>query len=331
MKIPPKYELTPKSVYYLTQIEANKAIFENTKIPKKVIENLTRQSLLKSSLYSAKIEGNRLILEEAENLQKLNPHLQERIEIENILSAFSYIRGRGSKIRVDLAFILKLHSLVMKALRPNSEIGKIRKEPTAIFNQAGIAVYVAPPPSALINLLNDLLTFINQESDVLTLVKASLSHLLFEKIHPFEDGNGRVGRLLMQTILLKGNYHFNYLLSFEEILNNKKGEYYDLLDRNQTSLFIEFMLEIMLEKLEELKKDILSKTNFTEEDTLLPRRREILEIVRDHTEISLSSIQRRFLKVPARSLRYDLKYLEKKGYIFKIGSTRGALYRAKLF
>lgn len=80
MKIPPKHKLTTKSVYYLTQIEAVKAIFKNIKIPDKVIENLTRQSLLKSSLYSAKIEGNRLIMEEALNLQKLDPNLQERIE-----------------------------------------------------------------------------------------------------------------------------------------------------------------------------------------------------------------------------------------------------------
>ncbi len=217
----------------------------------------------------------------------------------------------------------------MKGLKPKSEIGKVRQTPSAIFNQAGIAVYVAPPPSNLINLLKNLFIFINQESDVLTLVKAALSHLVFEKIHPFEDGNGRVGRLVVQTILLKGNYNFDYLLSFEEILNNKKGEYYDLLDRNEASFFIEFMLEIILEKLEELKKDILDKSNFIDEDTLLPRRREILEIIRDHTEISLASIQRRFLKIPARSLRYDLKYLEKKGYILKVGSTRGALYRAK--
>ncbi|MEK7092719.1 MAG: Fic family protein, partial [Patescibacteria group bacterium] len=298
MKIPPKYELTSKSVYLLTQIEANKAIFENTKIPEKVIENLTRQSLLKSSLYSAKIEGNSLVLEEAQNLQKFDSRLQERIEIENILSAFSYMKARGSKMSIDLALILKLHSLVMKGLGPNDKIGRIRTVPTAIFNQAGIAIYVAPPPSELTNLLKNLLAFINQESDVLTLVKATLSHFMFEKIHPFEDGNGRVGRLLLQIILAKGNYHFDYLLSFEEILNKKKSEYYDLLDRNQVSLFIEFMLEIIFEKLEELKKDILSKSNFTQEDALLPRRREILEIVRDHAEISLDSIQRRFLKIP---------------------------------
>ena len=329
MKIPPKYELTSKSIYYLTQIEASKAIFNNTNIPQKVVENLTRQSLLKSSLYSAKIEGNKLILEEAENLKRLDPDLQERIEVENILSAFSYIMSTNLELPLDVGFILKLHAIVLRGLKPKNEIGRMRKEPNAIFNQAGIAIYLAPPPSDLPKLLHELIVFINQESDVLIPVKAFLSHLLFEKIHPFEDGNGRVGRLLVQSILAKGNYHFGYLLSFEEILNNKKGHYYDLLERSEPSLFIEFMLEIMFEKLKELKTEVLNKTSFTSEDILLPRRREILSIVRDHKEISLESIQRRFLKVPARTLRYDLHCLEKDGYIFKIGITRGVLYKAK--
>lgn len=328
MKIPPKYILSKKSIYYLTQIEASKAVFENTKLSEKAIENLTRQSLLKSALYSAKIEGNRLLLEEAENLKKLDPTLQERIEVENILSAFSYIRGRGQNVKIDLNLILKLHAIVMKNLEPEKEIGKFRKEPSAIFNQAGVAIYVAPSHRQIISLIEKLIIFISHEVDVLVPVKASLSHLIFEKIHPFLDGNGRVGRLLIQTILSKGNYHFNYLLSFEEILSSRKEEYYDLLDRFDPSFFLEFMLEIMHEKTVELKKQIMDK-DFTKEDTLLPRRREILSIIRDHKEVSLDGLQRRFLRVPARTLRFDLKSLEKDGYIVKVGATRGALYRAK--
>lgn len=329
MKVPPDYRLTSKSIFYLTQIEASKAIFERTKIPSKVIENLTRQSLLKSSLYSAKIEGNRLVAEQVEQLNKLDPNLQERIEVENILSAFSYIRGKGGNINIDLNLILKLHTLVMKNLKPKGEIGRFRKEPSAIFNQTGIAVYVAPPHQQVMGLLKKLAEFINKSPDILIPVKAALSHLIFEKIHPFLDGNGRVGRLLIQAILSKQNYHFNYLLSYEEVLNQRKAEYYDLLERDNPSIFIEFMLEVMVEKLEDIKKEILGKDIFTKEDTLLPRRREILAIIRDHQEISLNGLQRRFLKVPARTLRYDLKSLEKDGYIIKIGSTKGVLYKAK--
>lgn len=329
MQIPPNYSLTQKSIYYLTQIEAMKAIFQTIQIPEKVIENLTRRSLLKSALYSAKIEGNTLVLEEAENLKTIDPKIKERIEIENILSAFGFIQGKSENITINSQFILKLHNIVMKNLLPNEEIGKLRKKPSAIFNKAGFAVYVTPPPTSLPKLTEQLIAFINEDSETLIPVKAFLSHLIFEKIHPFDDGNGRVGRLLMQAILAKGNYHFNYLLSLEEAINNKKAEYYDLLDRNDATFFLEFMLEIMLEKLGELKNEVANKNSYTKEDTLLPRRREILEIIRDHGEVSLNSIQRRFLKIPSRTLRYDLNNLEKQGFIIKIGSTRGALYKLK--
>lgn len=329
MKIPPKYEITAKSIYYLTQIEASKALFEHTKIPNKVIENLTRQSLLKSSLYSAKIEGNRLVLDEALNLKKLDPNLQERIEVENILTAFSFIQSKKQSIKINLDLILKLHGIIMNKISPKNETGNFRKEPSAIFNQAGIAIYVTPSPSQITTLLKKLVAFINEKSDELTPVKAFLSHLIFEKIHPFIDGNGRVGRLLVQTVLTRANYHFNYLLSFEEILSSRKVEYYDVLERNDPGIFLEFMLEVMYQKVEELKTEVIGK-DFTKEDTLLPRRREILSIIRDHMEISLDKLQRRFLKVPARTLRYDLKSLEKEGYIIKIGSTRGALYKIRI-
>jgi len=328
MKIPPKFELTSRSIYYLTQIEASRAVFENTKIPDKLKMNLTRQSLLLSALYSAKIEGNKLNLNDAENLKSLDPTLKERIEVENILSAFAFLQSKKN-VKIDLDFILKLHAFVMKNLQSKNEIGKIRKEPSAVFNQAGIAVYISPNPTLIPKQLNKLIIFINKDNDILIPVKAFLSHLIFEKIHPFEDGNGRVGRLLVQTILSKGNYHFNYLFAFEKMLNDRKIEYYEALDKNNPSLFLEFMLEVMFEKLKELKVEILSKDSYTDEDTLLPRRREILNIIKDHSEISLESIQRRFFKVPARTLRYDLKKLEKEGYISKIGSTRGALYKSK--
>jgi len=66
-----------------------------------------------------------------------------------------------------------------------------------------------------------------------------------------------------------------------------------------------------------------------EEESLLPRRREILNTVRDHEIVSSDFIRRRFLMVSPRMIRYDLKQLEKNGFIVKIGTTRGAMYKVK--
>lgn len=325
MEIPPKYKLTQEMLDLITQIEAKRTILSNIKVSSSLINNLQRQSLLKSSLFSAKIEGNSLNLSDLDGLEKLDPDLKERLEIENIISAFNFVRENPGKT-IDIDYILDLHKMVMKGIASDS--GKIRKKPSAIFNQSGFPVYIPPLPSQINVLLDKLIDYINSNKKENILIKAALIHLAFEKIHPFLDGNGRVGRLLYETILAKGNYHFNWLLSLEEIINEKKEEYYIYLDKNDATSFIEFSLEVLLNSAEKVLEKLPEKET-NNEDLLLPRRKEILDIIRDHKMISLDSIKRRFLKVSARMIRYDLKKLEEGGLIIKLGTTRGAMYKIK--
>lgn len=188
---------------------------------------------------------------------------------------------------------------------------------------------MTPPPSEINDLLIDLLHLVNDTNGIFPLIKAPLVHLIFEKIHPFLDGNGRVGRLLFQAILAKHGYHFNWLLSIEELLQQKKQTYYALLDENNATELIEFMLGVMYEESERLKTQVVMSENPKEEDFLLPRRKEILSIIKDQPMVSFDQIQRRFMKVPSRTVRYDIQQLEKKGFIRKIGTTRGAMYQDK--
>jgi len=83
-----------------------------------------------------------------------------------------------------------------------------------------------------------------------------------------------------------------------------------------------------IEKKRELLENLSQKTKIIEE-SLLPRRKEILDVIRDHKVVSSDFIMRRFLMVSSRMIRYDLKQLEKSGFIVKIGVTRGAMYKAK--
>ncbi len=324
MEIPLKYNLTDDMVSLISQIEAKKTLLENIQLSEKIVNTLQRQSLLKSSLFSAKIEGNNLTMSDMNRPSKADLDLAERLEVENILSAFSFIDKNQRDI--DVGFILGLHSLVMKGLADNP--GNLRKEPSAIFNQSGFPVYIPPPPSELESLLNKLVLYINARGSENILIKASASHISFEKIHPFLDGNGRVGRLLFQAIIARGGYGFNKLLSIEELLNERKEEYYAYLDRNDATSFIEFMLEIIKDQAQRVLERTENK-KLSPDDLLLPRRKEILEVIRDHQVMSLDSIRRRFLKVSPRMIRFDLKKLEEQGFIIKLGTTRGAMYKAK--
>src|SRR5438105_3967980 len=115
MVIPPLYTLTPSMLTSFSKVEANKLLLQHREIPLEIIENLHTQSLLKSSLFSAKIEGNTLTLAQIKDDTDFDPSIKERLEVANILQAFSFLQGRIIK-DIDRDCILKLHSIVMNGL-----------------------------------------------------------------------------------------------------------------------------------------------------------------------------------------------------------------------
>lgn len=324
MLIPPKYTLTPKISRLLQSIEASKEVIDSLIIPPEIEQNIRRQSTLKSSLFSARIEGNSLTLEE---IQKTHSRNQKKQEVFNILKALTWVYQRNAR---DLSQkdILNLHKMVMDGLVEKHDSGKFRTEVEAIFNTAGIAIYLPPRPSQILSLTNHLIKFINSFKEQFIPVRASLAHYVFEKIHPFLDGNGRVGRLLLQLVLAKSGYSMKGLLSVEEYLDNHRSQYYSVLNEPEKDVtdYLEFMLDAIAETAENAKKLVLKKQKVDIEDLLLPRRAEILNIIKDQGLISFDTIRRRFLSVNERTLRYDLKKLQNIGLIKKRGATKGVFY-----
>jgi len=332
MRIPPKYKFNPKISELVQKLEINRQIIDSVQIAPAIEKNIRRESLLKSSLFSAQIEGNPLTFEQTQRELLVDPKKREKIEIANILKAINWLK-RSFKKGKQLAKkdILELHRITMSQLIPEGDLGRFRREPGAIFNQAGIAVYLAPPAGGIPKLVDQLLGYINSQQEKFAPIKASLAHLSFEKIHPFLDGNGRVGRLLFQAILVKDNYQMKNLVTIEEYLNEHRNEYYYFLDisKKDATNYLEFILEGLWSQTEEIKKVIFQKQQPKPEDSLLPRRLEILNIIRDHKLVSFDFIRRRFLKINPRTLRYDLKKLAEDGFIVKRGKTRGVFYSPK--
>lgn len=328
MKIPPLYKITREIHAVLRKIESHKHFFISLFIPPGVKKKLQRLSLLKSSLFSARIEGNPLTIETFDS----TPATQKKIEVSNIMSAVKYIE---SKIKVGKPIteksILVLHTIVMKNLAV--ETGFFRKEMSAIFNKAGNAVYLPPNPTQINALISQLFVYINKNEEKSPLIQALLAHLIFEKIHPFLDGNGRVGRLLIQAVLKARGYDFSLFIPCEEYLDEHKGDYYHYLDigMKDTNAYLRFMLDGFFTQLEKVKNVLTQELEKKEEILLLPpRQEEMYRIIKDHRVVSFDFLRRRFLKVPARTLRYDLKKLVKNEYVVKIGKTKGSYYKVKV-
>lgn len=323
MKIPPSYSITPEMLSLISKIDSLRLFFLSYPIPENIKKNIQRISLLRSSLFSARIEGNPLTME---NLN-FSTDEEKKIEVVNIQEAGKYMEKNlkhGNPVSKDL--ILHLHSLTMKGLR--SDAGFFRKNQSAIFNQSGEIVYMPPPPGYMYELLEKLLDYLKSDQEKFPILKALIAHLIFEKIHPFIDGNGRVGRLLIFAICKTSDFDFDIFVPFEEFLDKNRNDYYRYLDLGlkETNDYLIFMLKAFLNESEKLKDLILKEQN--KKIILPPREEEIFNIINDHPMISFDFIRRRFLKVPERTLRYDLKKLADKSLIIKIGKTRGSYYKS---
>lgn len=324
MLIPPNYTLTPKISQLLQSIEASKEVINSITIPPEIEMNIRRSATLKSSLFSARIEGNDLTLNDLNTSPSKN---QKKVEVYNILKALNWIQEKRLK---DLSpkDLLQMHNLVLNGLIEKSNLGKFRNEVSAIFNAAGIAVYLPPPPRQISALIEKLLKFSNNNKESFIPIKAVLTHYSFEKIHPFLDGNGRIGRLLLQAVLKKEGYDMKGLLSLEEYLDNHRSSYYSALEDPERDVtgYIEFMLEAIAETAQTAKELVLQKEKADISDYLLPRRAEILNIIKDHDLVSFDMLRRRFIAINERTLRYDLLQLQKAGLIRKRGTTKGVYY-----
>jgi len=319
------YRKTKEIEKNLIKIEVAKRVIDLLPKLPHIEETLRHKSLLKSSLFSAKIEGNKLQIEEVQNIERAKTRNIEKKEVFNILQALKFIHSRNSK-KINVNLIFKLHKIVMQKLSPDA--GKLRNEPSAIFNQAGIAIYMTPPPSELPKLINQLITTAKTLEHAA--IRAGVAHFAFEKIHPFLDGNGRVGRLLSSYILKNSGYGYRGIVVLEEYLSDHREEYYDLLAISKKDItdFVEFFTKAIALSAEKAIGELqANKENSS--DTLLPRRQEIFSIINDHKMVSFNFIKRRFQKVPDSSLHYDLRALINKGFIKKLGSTRGVVYAPK--
>lgn len=327
MLIPPRYNLTPEISELLASIEASRQVIDSVTIPPEVETNIRRQSTLKSSLFSARIEGNELTLD---TLSKGPSKTQAKAEVFNTLKALNWLTTRR-KQDTSLKDILTFHQITMDGLADSANLGKFRKEMSATFNKAGIAIYLHPTPRKIESSVNRLLKYIKSDRERFIPIRASLAHYTFEKIHPFLDGNGRVGRLLIQKILAQGGYGMKGLLAIEEYIDNHRSEYYRALEEPEKDVtdYLAFMLSAIADTAQRVKESIVKKQTYDVEDYLLPRRAEILRIVRDHKVVNFDFIKRRFANVNERTLRFDLKKLVDAGLARKLGTTRGVHYAIK--
>ena len=243
MKFPPTCTRTPHIEELLKELEILKTAFSLIEVPPQKLIYLRRKSLLQSSLYSARIEGNPLRMEDIGNNTHVFSSSKHKREVININRAIARLTENPSTT-LDIAWLLTLHQIVMEGI--SATAGALRTEESAIFNQAGVAVYLTPTPTRIRDLLDQLLAYCNDNADLIP-IRAAVAHIWFEKIHPFDDGNGRLGRLLSFALLKAGGHDFGGIVSMEVYLESHRQEYYDELGRETQNVthFVGFFLNLL--------------------------------------------------------------------------------------
>jgi Fic family protein len=215
---------------------------------------LRKQNKIKTVQHSLAIEGNQLSTEQItailENKRVLGPQKQI-LEVQNALEVYEQLESFNPMAEKDF---LRAHSVLMRGLLASA--GRYRTNAVGIFKGKKIS-HIAPQAKMLPALMKDLFAFLKEERQVPWAIKACVFHYELEFIHPLEDGNGRMGRLWQQLILMKHSPVFEYL-SIESLIHQKQNSYYKVLEecdrKGDSTAFIVFMLGLILQALKEFKK-----------------------------------------------------------------------------
>lgn len=237
-----------QSIYdRLRDYDANNFIDELTKASKGLgileekINNYQFNQLLipmlhkKEAISSMKIEGTQITISNVfENeLQSNNTNDKTMIEVMNHISVLNYGATYLHSSNFSHGFIKKLHAKLLNGLVSTdlqSTLGEYKKSDNRIVNSLGVVVFLPPSYTETKKFMDELILFMNDINDGINpLIKAALIHSQFESIHPFADGNGRIGRLLISLFLYKSgviNFPFFYL---SEAISMDKHVYYNML------------------------------------------------------------------------------------------------------
>ncbi len=245
----PPFHMTDRTVTLLAEISEQvgriTVLQEGTISP-----HLRRENRIRAIHSSLAIEHNSLSLDQVTAIldgKRVLGNPNEIKEVQNAYQAYEMMLRLNPNSVEDL---LTAHKLMMQGLVP--ENGKFRSGGVGVFDGDRL-VHMAPPAHLVPKLIQDLFDWY-RDSEMHPLIKSAVFHYEFEFIHPFQDGNGRMGRMWHSLLLGQWKELF-FWLPVEELIQSKQAEYYDALGKSDkaadSAVFVELMLEIIRDTLKD--------------------------------------------------------------------------------
>jgi Fic family protein len=344
----PKYTITNTILKYIGIIEACKLFIDHAPLLPYYEKKFRDDALVRAAHFGTHLEGNELNFSQVErvlsgeNVVARSRDVQEVINYRKAMDFINNLHTGSQKEKIDEELICKLHTLTVERTLEPDKIGVFRKTQVVIRNSFTGEVSFRPPEAVSIpKQIQELCSFINEvsENDIHPVLKSGIVHYEFVRIHPFVDGNGRVGRCLSTLILYQEGYDIRKFFSLEEYFDQHASEYYKALQsvsQNDGDLteWLEFYTEALAveltrikEKVEKISVDLKLKEKLGGSPLLLNERQlKIIEYIQSTGFLQNSAFKQLFPFVSEDTVLNELKSLIQSGIIKKIGKTKAAKY-----
>ncbi len=315
----PPYEITSSILKLITSI-SEKIGEVNANLLNKPSPKLRKQNRIKTIHSSLRIEGNTLTEEQITALLENKRVIGPKKDVLEVLNAIEIYENLDIYKPSNEKSFLKAHKNLMKDLIEDA--GKYRKQSVGIVKGSKVE-HVAPPFRNLPYLMKDLFEYL-KKSDEIELIKSCVFHYEMEFIHPFLDGNGRMGRL-WQTLILMEKYPIFEFLPFETLISNDQEKYYKALAESDKSgkstKFIEYMLGVIDISISEL-------LNFNNR-TLNEKDRLEYFVSLNKIQFTRKNYMDIFKDISSATASRDLKKGTELNLFEKIGEKNKTIYRIK--
>jgi Fic family protein len=312
------------------------------------LKELRKIATIESTGSSTRIEGATLTDQEVEKLLKsvkiTRLQSREEQEVAGYYEALEIILENYAHIEITERYIHQLHGILLKySHKDQAHKGKYKNLSNKVVanypDGTQRVIFNTTEPHLTPNEMQDLIEWTRErvkKKDMHPLLMTAVFVYEFLSIHPYQDGNGRLSRLLTTMLLVQQDYKFIQYVSFENIIETKKETYYRALmegqkNRNKKSerigewlLFFLDCLVILTQKLEN-KYESYNKLKVI----LNQRQQQIIDHIKKKKTVKISHITEALPELSRNTLKKDLAYLVNEGFILKTGEKRGVQYHFK--
>lgn len=337
----PNFSINNKILKNIGDIEAAKQIIEHAPLVPYWEKKFQDEALVRTTHYGTHIEGNELSLNQVqkildgENVVARERDVQEVINYRKVLDYIEKITNS----KVDEGTISELHRIVIKNVLPDDKAGVFRDKEVVIRNSITGEVVFRPPKVVEVPWqMKELVIFINDEIEIHPVLKGGIVHYEFVRIHPFLDGNGRVGRALSMLVLYKLGYDIRQFFSLEEHFDRDPERYYEALQsvekqNGDLTFWLSYFTECLATELSKIKdriENISIDSNLKKKlggpVMLSDRQLKIIEYIQANGYIENRAYDTLFPMVSEDTVLREVQDLVKKGILKKQGVTKGVKY-----